>query len=61
MVDVEHLGGDVVALEAADVLTAVLDTFLTAWGSFLHLTDGGSQCLRIVGGDCVLTMPSPRA
>ena len=48
MVDLEYLAGDVIALEATNVLTAVLDTFLAPWGTLQHLTDGCSQSLRIV-------------
>ena len=58
MVDLEYLAGDVIALEATDVLTAALDTFLTTWGTFQHLTDGCSQSLRIVRSDIETVWPT---
>ena len=51
MVDLEYLAGNVITLEATDVLMAALDTFLASWGTLQHLTDGSSQSLWIVRSD----------
>ena len=58
MVDLEHLTGNVIALEATDVLTAALDTFLASWGTLQHLTDGCCQSLWIVRGDIETVRPA---
>ena len=58
MVNLEYLAGDVIALEATDVLTAALDTFLASWGSLPHLTDGCSQRLWIIWRDIEIIRPS---
>ena len=58
VVDLEYLAGDVIALEATDVLTTALDTFLASWGSLPHLTDGCSQRLWIIWRDIEIIRPS---
>ena len=58
MVDLEYLAGNVITLEATDVLTAALDTFLASWGSLPHLTDGCSQRLWIIWRDIKTVRPS---
>ncbi len=58
MVDLEYLAGNVITLEATDVLTAALDTFLASWGSLPHLTDGCSQRLWIIWRDIEIIRPS---
>ena len=58
MVDLEYLAGDVIALEATDVLTAALDTFLASWGSLPHLLNGCCQRLWIIWRDIEIIRPS---
>ena len=58
MVDLEYLAGDVIALEATDVLTTALDTFLASWGSLPHLLNGCSQRLWIIRRDIETVRPA---
>ena len=58
VINVEHLAGNIITLKATDVLTAALDTFLSSWGSFPHLLNGGCQRLRIIRRNIEIIRPS---
>jgi hypothetical protein len=48
-IDIYHLSGDIIALEAPDIFTAAGDALLTSGGSTEHLLHRCCQPLGIVG------------